>query len=50
MPAVIAPSPITAICLFSGWATLIPKAAPIEVLEWPVPKESNALSSLDGKG
>ena len=50
MPAVMAPSPITEIYLFVGFATLIPRAAPIEVLEWPTPKASKSLSSLEGKG
>ena len=54
MPAVIAPSPITATVLrfnpsFSA-ATDKPKAAEIEVLEWPTLKTSYSLSSRHGKG
>ena len=49
MPAVIAPSPIIATC-FSGLATAIPRAALIEVLECPAPKESYSLSSMLVKG
>ena len=54
IPAVIAPSPITATCfLFESffWApTAIPNIALIEVLEWPTPKASYALSLIVGKG
>ena len=50
MPAVIAPSPIIATCFFSGLATAIPRAALIEVLECPAPKESYSLSSMLVKG
>ena len=54
IPAVIAPSPITAVtCLFSFFfsaAVIIPSAALMEVLEWPTPKVSYSLSDLTGKG
>ena len=54
MPAVIAPSPITA-TVFDGLpraflAKAMPKPALIEVEECPTPKVSKGLSSLDGKG
>ena len=54
MPAVIAPSPITATCFLSGldslFASAIPTIALKDVLEWPTPKVSYSLSNLDGKG
>ncbi len=54
MPAVIAPSPMIATTLrcspLSSAATAMPSAALIEVLEWPTPKVSYALSARDGKG
>ena len=59
MPAVIAPSPITATTLrgasppsfFSRWlAMAMPSAAEIEVDEWPTPKVSYSLSSRRGNG
>ena len=54
MPAVIAPSPITATTRRSlpagAMATAMPSAALIEVLEWPTPKVSYSLSERDGKG
>ena len=54
MPAVMEPSPITAITLRSlpAWALAMamPRAAEIEVLEWPTPKVSNSLSSRLGNG
>ena len=54
MPAVIAPSPITATCFFSGSdsaeATAIPNNALIDVLECPTPNESYSLSEIAGKG
>ena len=53
MPAVIAPSPMTAIALrfspFSLAATAMPSAAEIEVDECAVPKVSYSLSSRRGK-
>ena len=50
MPAVIAPSPITAIVFLFGFPTAIPSAALIDVLEWPTPNASYSLSDLLGKG
>ena len=54
MPAVIAPSPITATILRSSpsdWrAMAMPSAAEIEVEEWPTPKVSYSLSSRFGNG
>ncbi len=54
MPAVIAPSPITATTLRSSpmrcSATAMPSAAEIEVEEWPTPKVSYSLSSRLGNG
>ena len=54
MPAVIAPSPITAIVCFlltsSLLAKAMPSAAPKEVLECPTPNTSYSLSALEGKG
>ena len=54
MPAVIAPSPITATTLRSrparALAIAMPSAAEIEVLEWPTPKVSYSLSSRLGNG
>ena len=48
IPAVIAPSPITAICFLSGIfsfdAIAIPNIALIEVLECPTPNASYSLS------
>ena len=49
MPAVMAPSPITAMCWrsfspFRREATAMPRAAEIEVEEWPTPKASYGLS------
>ncbi|MNE74195.1 hypothetical protein D3C80_1702550 [compost metagenome] len=53
MPAVSAPSPITAIdlrALFCRRAAMaMPSAALIEVLEWPTPKVSYSLSLRRGK-
>jgi len=53
MPAVIAPSPITATarCADPVWwkASAMPSAAEIEVLEWPAPKASYSLSARRGK-
>ena len=53
MPALIAPSPITATAFrvspFSRAATAMPSAAEIEVDEWAVPKVSYSLSSRRGK-
>ncbi|MNP31265.1 hypothetical protein D3C76_1243790 [compost metagenome] len=53
MPAVNAPSPITAIALRSLFcrraAIAMPSAALIEVLEWPTPKVSYSLSERRGK-
>ena len=53
IPAVIAPSPITAIALdldlFILKASDIPNAADIDVLECPVPKLSKVLSDRLGK-
>ncbi len=54
MPAVIAPSPITATTL--RWSPLrcaamaMPSAAEIDVEEWPTPKVSYSLSSRFGNG
>ncbi|MNX09408.1 hypothetical protein D3C86_391390 [compost metagenome] len=52
MPAVNAPSPITAIALRSLFcrraAMAMPNAALIEVLEWPTPKVSYSLSARRG--
>ena len=53
-PAVIAPSPITAMWCFSFSplyfeASAIPRAAEIDVEECPTPKESYSLSFLLGK-
>ena len=52
MPAVMAPSPIIATLRRSKPACLaaiaMPSAAEIEVLEWPVPKVSYALSPRRG--
>src|SRR3546814_14144311 len=54
MPAVIAPSPITATTRrwSSRWASAIaiPSAAEIEVELWPTPKVSYALSARFGNG
>ena len=54
IPAVIAPSPITATVFFSPsfnlLAIAIPTAELIDVLECPAPKASKLLSLLDGKG
>ena len=54
IPAVIAPSPITATTSLSSpfnlAAAAIPRAALIEVLEWPTPYVSYSLSDLEGKG
>jgi hypothetical protein len=54
MPAVIAPSPITATTLRVSplrWAAIaMPSAAEIEVDEWPTPKVSYSLSSRRGNG
>ena len=54
MPAVIAPSPITATTRRSdpvrAAATAMPRAALIEVLECPTPKVSYSLSWRAGKG
>ncbi len=54
MPAVMAPSPITATTRRfdpSRWAaTAMPSAALIEVLEWPTPKVSYSLSARLGNG
>ena len=54
MPAVIAPSPITATTLRGfparALAIAMPSAAEIEVEEWPTPKVSNSLSSRFGNG
>ncbi|MNR31966.1 hypothetical protein D3C85_1495110 [compost metagenome] len=53
MPAVSAPSPITAMdlrfepCMRAAMA--IPRAALMEVLEWPTPKVSYGLSTRRGK-
>ncbi|MNP69043.1 hypothetical protein D3C76_1650850 [compost metagenome] len=53
MPAVRAPSPITAIDLRGLFcrraAMAMPRAALIEVLEWPTPKVSYSLSERRGK-
>ena len=52
MPAVIAPSPMTQTILldYSLRASLIPRAALIEVLECPTPNTSYSLSFFEGKG
>ena len=53
IPAVIAPSPITATFFFSdsAWeATAMPRSALIDVLECPTPNESYSLSEIEGKG
>ena len=54
MPAVIAPSPITATCFLSGFeffvASAIPTSALKDVLECPTPNVSYSLSDLEGKG
>ena len=55
MPAVIAPSPITATTrrVVAGalqLAIAMPSAAEIEVEEWPTPKVSYSLSSRFGNG
>jgi hypothetical protein len=54
MPAVIAPSPITATTRRGSprrcSVTAIPSAAEIEVEEWPTPKLSYSLSSRRGNG
>ena len=54
MPAVIAPSPITAITRRSlpawAFATAMPNAAEIDVDEWPTPKVSYSDSSRLGNG
>ena len=54
IPAVIAPSPITAICFLFGLDSLepiaIPRRALIDVLECPTPNASYSLSSLEGNG
>ena len=53
MPAVSAPSPITATDLRSlpcrRAAMAMPRAALMEVLEWPTPKVSYSLSARRGK-
>jgi hypothetical protein len=53
MPALIAPSPITATAFsvspFSRAATAMPSTAEIEVDEWAVPKVSYSLSARRGK-
>ena len=54
IPAVIAPSPITATCFLFDDSFFDPSAIPnialIDVLEWPTPKASYSLSWMDGKG
>ena len=54
MPAVSAPSPMIATARRSSprlaAATAMPRAALIEVLEWPTPKVSYSLSLRVGKG
>ena len=54
MPAVIAPSPITATTFrpfpARAFAIAMPSAAEIEVEEWPTPKVSYSLSSRLGNG
>ena len=54
MPAVIAPSPITATTLrplpARAFAIAMPSAAEIDVDEWPTPKVSYSLSSRFGNG
>ena len=53
IPPVMLPSPIMAtICLsspFNSEAMAMPKAALIDVLEWPTPKASYSLSARLGK-
>ena len=53
MPAVMAPSPITAMARrvspLMALAMAIPRAAEMLVEEWAVPKASNSLSSRRGK-
>ena len=50
MPAVIAPSPMTATVLFVLSKAAMPSAAPIDVLECPTPKASYSLSWMAGNG
>lgn len=50
MPPVMAPSPITAMQLFCArpfWdlPTDMPRAAEMDVVEWPAPKQSYSLSA-----
>ena len=53
MPAVMAPSPMTATTLRPSpslsAATAMPSAAPMEVLEWPTLSTSYSLSSRQGR-